>query len=114
MTPNKYAITSVIITITLHIISLLYTVLSDLSLMAYQEDFSNGDAEASLTHPVKCSSLRKGGHVMLRGFPCKIVEMSTAQPGKHGHSKVHLVGLDIFTGKKHEDICPSKDTIEVC
>ena len=50
---------------------------------------------------------------MLRGFPCKIVEMSTAQPGKHGHSKVHLVGLDIFTGKKHEDICPSKDNIEV-
>ena len=30
--------------------------------------------------------------------PCKIVEMSTSKTGKHGHAKVHLVALDIFTG----------------
>lgn len=76
-------------------------------------DFTLGDAEASLTHPVKCSSLRKGGYVMLQGFPCKIMEMSTAQPGKHGHAKIHLIGLDVFTGKKHEEICPAKENIEV-
>ena len=76
-------------------------------------DFLSGDAEASWTHPVKASSVRKGGYVMLRGFPCKIVELSTAQPGKHGHSKVHFIGLDVFTGKKYEDISPAKDTVEV-
>ena len=31
--------------------------------------------------------------------PCKIVEMSTSKTGKHGHAKVHMVALDIFTGK---------------
>ena len=31
--------------------------------------------------------------------PCKIVEMSTSKTGKHGHAKVHLVALDIFTGE---------------
>ena len=32
--------------------------------------------------------------------PCKIVEMSTSKTGKHGHAKVHMVALDIFTGEE--------------
>ena len=43
---------------------------------------------------------------MINNLPCKIVDMSTSKTGKHGHSKVHLVGIDTFTGKKLEDICP--------
>lgn len=76
-------------------------------------DFFVGDADTSLTFPVKCSSVRKGGYAMLQGFPCKIMELSKAQPGKHGHAKIHLIGLDIFTGRKHEDICPAKENIDV-
>lgn len=51
------------------------------------EQFSHGDADASSTYPTQCSSLRRGGHVMLKGHPCKIVEMLTSVPGKHGHAK---------------------------
>lgn len=82
--------------------------------MALCNDFFGGDADTSFTCPVKCSSLRKGGYAMLQGFPCKIMELSKAQPGKHGHAKMHLIGLDVFTGRKHEDICPTKESIEVC
>merc|ERR1719386_268897 len=44
---------------------------------------------------------------MLKGHPCKVVDYSTSKTGKHGHAKAHIVGVDIFTGKKCEDLCPA-------
>ena len=50
---------------------------------------------------------------MLKGFPCKVIEYSTAKPGKHGSAKATIVGVDIFTNKKHEDTAPTSATVQI-
>jgi translation initiation factor 5A len=47
---------------------------------------------------------------MLKGYPCKVTEYSTAKPGKHGSAKATVVGIDIFTNKKYEDTGPTAST----
>ena len=67
-----------------------------------------GDNAADTT-PAQCSSLRKGGYVMLKGNPCKIIDMSTSKTGKHGHAKVNMA---VWTSSlaRSTRICPPPPT----
>ncbi|CAI9756172.1 unnamed protein product [Fraxinus pennsylvanica] len=74
---------------------------------------SKADAGASKTYPQQAGTIRKNGYIVIKGRPCKVVEVSTSKTGKHGHAKCHFVGIDIFTGKKLEDIVPSSHNCDV-
>eukprot|EP00405_Crypthecodinium_cohnii_P056856 CAMPEP_0206620088 /NCGR_PEP_ID=MMETSP0325_2-20121206/61382_1 /ASSEMBLY_ACC=CAM_ASM_000347 /TAXON_ID=2866 /ORGANISM="Crypthecodinium cohnii, Strain Seligo" /LENGTH=132 /DNA_ID=CAMNT_0054142915 /DNA_START=174 /DNA_END=573 /DNA_ORIENTATION=- len=75
--------------------------------------FESTDAGASSTFPQQAGEIRKGSHLMIKGRPCKCIEVSTSKTGKHGHAKAHIVALDIFTGKKYEDLCPTSHNLDV-
>lgn len=46
-------------------------------------------------------------YIMIKGNPCKVVNISVSKTGKHGHAKCNFTATDIFTGKKYEDMIPS-------
>jgi len=78
-----------------------------------EEADSTDATHDSTTYPVQASDLRKNGYVMIKERPCKIVELSTSKTGKHGHAKVHITALDIFTRERHEDLVPATHNMDV-
>ena len=77
------------------------------------EDFSQADSGASHTYPRMAGDIKKGGYIMIKNRPCKVLDVSFSKTGKHGHSKAHFIGLDIFTNKRCEELCPSSHNIMV-
>mmetsp|Transcript_61224 Transcript_61224/g.149880 ORF Transcript_61224/g.149880 Transcript_61224/m.149880 type:complete len:162 (-) Transcript_61224:253-738(-) len=77
--------------------------------MGDEEDYAieSTDAGASATIPMEAGQIKKGGYMMIKGKPCKILSISVSKTGKHGHAKCNFLATDIFTGKKLEDMIPS-------
>jgi len=67
----------------------------------------SADAGASDTIPMEAGQIKKGGYMMIKGKPCKVLNISVSKTGKHGHAKCNFTATDIFTGKKLEDMIPS-------
>ena len=51
------------------------------------ETFENADAGASEVIPMEAGQIRKGGYIVIKNRPCKVVSVSTSKTGKHGHAK---------------------------
>lgn len=56
--------------------------------------------------------LKNGSLVMIKGNPCKVTDVSTAKPGKHGSAKVILKGKDVLTGKTYECTYHAGDMVD--
>merc|ERR1711976_997869 len=70
------------------------------------------DSGAALTYPSEAGQVRKGQFLCIKGFPCKVAEVTTSKTGKHGHAKASITGIDIFTGKKYEDSVPTSHNVD--
>lgn len=67
---------------------------------------------AGKTTPIQANQVKKGMHAILKGRPCKIVNVAISKTGKHGHAKCRFQGNDVFTDKTYEDVCPSTHSME--
>jgi translation initiation factor 5A len=64
-------------------------------------------------HYEEVSSLKAGRYMMMDGRPCLIVGMDWSAPGKHGHAKYRVTGMDVLTGNKKMAVYTSHDKVEV-
>ncbi|KAJ6552978.1 hypothetical protein B0H19DRAFT_156606 [Mycena capillaripes] len=78
------------------------------------EPIQSGTSNASNTSllcTIPFGDVRKNEYLMIKGRPCKIVDMSMSKAG-HGY-KVHAVGIDVLTGRKLEIIEKHTTQMEV-
>ena len=80
--------------------------------MSDDENFEVTDAGASMCEKTDTNRLKNGSLVMIKGNPCKVTEVSTAKPGKHGSAKVILKGKDILTSKVYECTFHAGDMVD--
>jgi translation initiation factor 5A len=76
------------------------------------ETFENTDAGASMCEKTDTNRLKPGSLVMIKGFPCKVTEVTTAKPGKHGSAKVIMKGKDILTDKVYDCTYHAGDMVD--
>lgn len=62
---------------------------------------------------VTVGSLKKGDTLIIDGAPCKITDLATSRPGKHGHAKVNLTAVGVLDEKKRNVVMPGHDKVEV-
>lgn len=61
---------------------------------------------------VSVGSLKKGDTIIIDGVACKITDMSTSRPGKHGHAKVNMMAVGLLDDKKRNLVMPGHDKVE--
>jgi translation initiation factor 5A len=76
------------------------------------ENFEITDAGASQFEKTDSNRLKPGSLVMVKGNPCKVTDVTTAKPGKHGSAKVILKGKDILTSKVYECTFHAGDMVD--
>ena len=65
------------------------------------------------TEPGSTKDLREGKFIVVDGEPCKVVEIQTSAPGKHGAAKMRITAVGIFDNTKRTILKPSGADIEV-
>ena len=80
--------------------------------MSEDEHFEVGDAGANQCEKTDTNRLKNGSLVMVKGNPCKVTDVTTAKPGKHGSAKVILKGKDVLTQKVYECTFHAGDMVD--
>ncbi len=62
---------------------------------------------------VEVRELKVGRYMLIDDIPCKIMEITTSKPGKHGEAKARIVAIGIFENQKKSVVFPVKHKVKV-
>jgi translation initiation factor 5A len=62
---------------------------------------------------VEVRSLKKGNYIVIDKEPCKIINLSSSKPGKHGAAKVKIDATGLFDEKRHSLLTTGDNKAEV-
>ena len=81
--------------------------------MSDENEFEVADATATNYTYGEAGRMKPGSLIMMREetFPCKVTELKTAKPGKHGSAKAMITAKDIFTDKAYEETFGTGDNV---
>ncbi len=57
--------------------------------------------------------LRVGKYLLVDDIPCKIVQIESSKPGKHGSAKMRITAIGIFNAQKKTVLSPGDADVEV-
>lgn len=57
--------------------------------------------------------LRVGRYVLIEDIPCKVVEIESSKPGKHGAAKMRITGIGVFEGQKKTLLSPGDADVDM-
>lgn len=57
--------------------------------------------------------LKEGKYVLIDDIPCRVVEIESSKPGKHGAAKMRVTGIGVFEGQKKTLLTPGDADVEV-
>ena len=57
--------------------------------------------------------IKVGRFILIDGVACKVVDIETSSPGKHGSAKMRITAIGIFDGQKKVLLKPSGGDVEV-
>ena len=57
--------------------------------------------------------LREGKFVIIDGEPCRVVELQSSAPGKHGSAKMRITAVGVFDNTKRMLLKPGDGDVEI-
>ena len=57
--------------------------------------------------------LKVNRYIIVDEEPCKIVNISTSKPGKHGEAKARIETIGVFDGQKRSIVHPVKHKVQI-
>ena len=61
---------------------------------------------------VSMKEVRVGRYIIIDGIPCRVVDIETSSPGKHGSAKMRVTAIGMFDGQKKTLLKPSSADVD--